>query len=466
MAIKLDMAKAYDRVQWAFLERVLFSLGFDRSWSGRVMACVKTVSFSVLVNGNPSREFRPARGLRQGDPLSPYLFILCSEVLSHQMRRAIEIGSIHGIRISTNAPSISHLLFADDSLFFVKATEEEADAVSDILRRYEAASGQLVSLEKTTVSFSKGVLRGRRSLIANRLGIVEVEEQHRYLGLPTVVGRSKKVLTDILRDKLSKRLQGWRGKILSRAAQLGANPSYTWRGIMEARVVLETGMRWRIGDGNSTRVWRETWLPGTHMGRVISPCVDGNENLKVSELLSKYGGWNLELVSSLFLPFETEHILNIRVSQHRPMDIWYWKAEKDGMYFVKSAYRALAGGEGVEDQVWEPHVAEAVAVLEGAKEAMRLGYRDIVIESDFAQVIEALNKKQAERSSFMLVIEEILCLSVSFSSVVWSFSSRVNNSVAHALALVYPRISGRTEWSSVLPPTANDAVLFDLSLLK
>ncbi|XP_074297324.1 uncharacterized protein LOC141628034 [Silene latifolia] len=126
----------------------------------------------------------------------------------------------------------------------------------------------------------------------------------------------------------------------------------------------------------------------------------------------------------------------------------------------------LWGISVVQDQVWEPHVAEAVTVLEGAKEAMRLGYRDIVMESDGAQVIEALNKKQAGRSSFMLVIDEVLCLSVYFNSVVWSFSSRVNNSVAHALAHVYPRISGRTEWSSVLPPTTNDADLFDLSLLK
>ncbi|XP_074299692.1 putative mitochondrial protein AtMg00310 [Silene latifolia] len=106
-------------------------------------------------------------------------------------------------------------------------------------------------------------------------------------------------------------------------AQLGANPSYTWRGLMEARVILETAMRRRIGDGKSTRVWRDAWLPGTHTGGVISPCVDGNENLRVCELLSEQGGWNLKRASSLFLPFETERILNIRVSQHRPMDIWY-----------------------------------------------------------------------------------------------------------------------------------------------
>ncbi|XP_074299235.1 secreted RxLR effector protein 78-like [Silene latifolia] len=137
MAIKLDMAKAYDRVEWSFLQRVLVAFGLDSGWINRVMACVTTVSFAVLINGHPSGEFRPSRELRQGDPLSPYLFILCAEILSHQLRRATEVGALHGVRISTGAPPISHLLFADDSLFFVKATGEEADVVSSILRRYE-----------------------------------------------------------------------------------------------------------------------------------------------------------------------------------------------------------------------------------------------------------------------------------------------------------------------------------------
>ncbi|XP_074271258.1 uncharacterized protein LOC141595186 [Silene latifolia] len=219
MALKLDMAKAYDRVEWLFLRRVLITMGLDRDWVMRVMACVTSVTFSVLINGVPTEEFRPSRGLRQGDPLSPYLFILCAEVLSSAMRRAVEMGSLHGVRIATNAPSISHLLFADDSIFFMRARTEEADTVKGILSRYERASGQLVSLEKTTISFSKGVPIQKRSNLATRLGVVEVEEQERYLGLPMVLGRSKKVLTDILRDKLSKRLNGWRGKILSRAGR-------------------------------------------------------------------------------------------------------------------------------------------------------------------------------------------------------------------------------------------------------
>ncbi|XP_074266997.1 uncharacterized protein LOC141590294 [Silene latifolia] len=135
------------------------------------------------------------------------------------MRRAVEEESLHGICVTGTAPSISHLLFVDDNILFARATIGEADVINNLLRRYEAASGQLMNLDKTTVSFSKGVAEEQRRRVAERLGVMEVAEHKWYLGLPTVIGRSKKVITDIIRDKLSKRLQGRRGKILSKAGK-------------------------------------------------------------------------------------------------------------------------------------------------------------------------------------------------------------------------------------------------------
>ncbi|XP_074290806.1 uncharacterized protein LOC141617506 [Silene latifolia] len=357
-------------------------------------------------------------------------------------------------------------------------------------------------------------------------------------------------------------------------ATLGHNPSYIWRGLVEARMVLDRGMRRRIGDGISTKVWRDAWLPGTHTGRVISPCAAGNEEMFVSELLTAGNGWDMELITSVFLPFEMDRIVNIRkvweglglegeegegggcisdwveewwrelgVREHSVFMVGCWalwehrnnvifeSSEVDPWVVIRrvgdvvaemegSAYEVIKGrrrkdmGSGsdgprgwepaprgfvkvnvdagvkedegvslglvcrgemgdvlwgvftVQDQVLEPHVAEAVAILEGLKEALRTGYRDVVLESDCLQVVEALKKKLSGRSCFMLVIEEILLLCNSFNTVLWSFSSRVNNTVAHALAHIYPRNTGRMEWSETLPPSANDAILFDLSLLK
>ncbi|XP_074314409.1 uncharacterized protein LOC141649624 [Silene latifolia] len=219
LALKLDMAKAYDRVEWVFLHKVLLAMGFDNGWVSNVMRCVSSVTYGVLINGVPSRDVIPMRGLRQGDPISPYLFILCAEVLSSLLRRECERGAIHGIRVAPQAPVVTHLFFADDSIIFVKANVREAQRVMEVLHRYEVASGQLVSKEKTTVSFSRGTEERRRLAVEAVLGVRVVAEHDRYLGLPTVIGHSKQVLTRVVRDKLNNKLQGWRGMLFSRAGR-------------------------------------------------------------------------------------------------------------------------------------------------------------------------------------------------------------------------------------------------------
>ena len=88
MAIKLDMSKAYDGMEWGFLERVMIRMGFERRWINLMMMCVRTTSYSVLLNGEPKRYIKPSRGIRQGGPLSPYLFLLCAEGLSALLRKA------------------------------------------------------------------------------------------------------------------------------------------------------------------------------------------------------------------------------------------------------------------------------------------------------------------------------------------------------------------------------------------
>lgn len=125
MAMKLDMSKAYDRVDWDFLERVLIKLGLCRDWINMVMGCVQTVSYVVLVNGVPTNSFYPERGLRQGDPLSPFLFSFCAEAFLALLKQAEEQGRIHGVKVARNAPAVSHLFFADDTILFTRATREE-----------------------------------------------------------------------------------------------------------------------------------------------------------------------------------------------------------------------------------------------------------------------------------------------------------------------------------------------------
>ena len=122
MAVKLNMSKAYDRVEWIFLKEVMIRMGFAKEWVVLIMRCISTVSYVVTTNGRRGSDFQPTRGLRQGDPLSPFLFLICSEGLSALLRIATREGPIKGVKASRRGPAISHLLFADDCILFGEAT--------------------------------------------------------------------------------------------------------------------------------------------------------------------------------------------------------------------------------------------------------------------------------------------------------------------------------------------------------
>ncbi|CAK8534612.1 unnamed protein product [Lathyrus sativus] len=142
MELKLDMAKAYDRLEWPFIREVLSSMGFPPQFMNLVMRCVTTVSYRILVNGQPSSSFQPERGIRQGDPLSPYLCILCANILSGLLKVEVPNKGIHGVQVARSAPVILHLSFDDDSLLFARANAKEADCLLGVLRKYQAVSGQ------------------------------------------------------------------------------------------------------------------------------------------------------------------------------------------------------------------------------------------------------------------------------------------------------------------------------------
>ena len=140
MALKLDMSKANDRVEWACLEKIMEKLGFAEKWRDMVMRCVSSVTYSIRINGKQRGYIIPTRGIRQGDPLSPYLFLLCAEGLSSLIRRAVKNGDMEGLAVSCGGPRLSYLYFADDSLIFCKASMDECNFLQRILQVYEQAS--------------------------------------------------------------------------------------------------------------------------------------------------------------------------------------------------------------------------------------------------------------------------------------------------------------------------------------
>lgn len=114
-ALKVDMHKAHDRVEWDFLEDVFTKLGFRERW---VMMCVKTVSYNVTVNGKGAGTIMRERGVRHGDPLSPYIFVIIADVLSLMLNKTVNMGFLKGVKLNLKCPTLSHLFFADDSLLF------------------------------------------------------------------------------------------------------------------------------------------------------------------------------------------------------------------------------------------------------------------------------------------------------------------------------------------------------------
>lgn len=122
MALKIDMSKAYDRIEWDFLSALLSKMGFADWWVQLVLGCVTSVKYQIVHGVYRMGPIIPSRGLRQGDPLSPYLFILCAEGLSALLRKFEKNQLIQGVQVCRNAPRINHLLFADDSYLFSAAT--------------------------------------------------------------------------------------------------------------------------------------------------------------------------------------------------------------------------------------------------------------------------------------------------------------------------------------------------------
>ena len=170
-ALKLDMMKAYDRVEWDYLRAVMLKLGFTPRWVDIVMNMVSSVKFSVLFNGKKLEQFCPSHGIRQGDPISPYLFLLAAEGLSCLLKSQRESSNLGGIQVAPTAPLVNHLLFADDSLLFFKANGEGANEVNQVLDIYCTASGQRINFDKSSIFFSKGVPEAVRNEIKITLNV-------------------------------------------------------------------------------------------------------------------------------------------------------------------------------------------------------------------------------------------------------------------------------------------------------
>ncbi|XP_073062068.1 uncharacterized protein [Primulina eburnea] len=217
--LKLDMAKAYDRVQWPFLFAVLRHFGFSEQVLALVSACISHCHFSVNINGSLSGFFGSTRGLRQGDPLSPLLFILGAEYLSRGLDRLYLRHPAIRYRSSCDL-LISHLAYADDIIIFANGGSRGMQRLLDFLHHYENCSGQMVNAVKSSLILPPRCSERLRSRLLRITGFAEGHLPIKYLGVPLFRGNRTCSLFEPLLQSVRRRLEGWEIRTLSPGSRM------------------------------------------------------------------------------------------------------------------------------------------------------------------------------------------------------------------------------------------------------
>ncbi|KAJ6925966.1 hypothetical protein NC651_010415 [Populus alba x Populus x berolinensis] len=215
---KLDFHKAFDSVLWDYVNEVMASMGFGSRWRGWIMQCISTTKMSVLVNGSPTKEFSLEKGLRQGDPLSPFLFNIAVQGLSCILQRGCDLGLIEGVSIGQAGFHLSYLQFADDTLIFSSASLESMQNVKRILLCFELMSGLKVNFSKSSI-FGVGI-EDQCDYTAQTLRCKQGHLPFKYLGLPIGANSCRLMMWNPIIQNISSRLAAWKGKLLSIGGRL------------------------------------------------------------------------------------------------------------------------------------------------------------------------------------------------------------------------------------------------------
>ena len=197
--LKLDITKAFDSIQWPFLIEVLRRLGFGHKWQTWICGLLATSSTRIMTNGRPGKPILACQGFRQGDPLSPMLFILCMEPLYALFRNATEHGLLAHLARSSMHQRVS--MFADDIVVFIKLSELEAATCRAILHLFGQASGLSVSMAKSTVLPIR-CSQDEIELLSTMLGCPTAPFPCKYLGLPLTRQKQNAVQLQPLVDRV------------------------------------------------------------------------------------------------------------------------------------------------------------------------------------------------------------------------------------------------------------------------
>nr|GEV85020.1 reverse transcriptase [Tanacetum cinerariifolium] len=362
MALKLDLNKAFDRVEWDFLIATLRKLGFGETWCKWILACISSYEMDLMINGDSIGSIKPFRVIRQGDPMSPYLFIIVANVLSRLINNAMQ-QSILTAKIS------------------------ECDYLLELINRYCEASRQ-------RINFSK--------LMDNR---------SRYLGLPSIHGRNKGELFSFILQKVLKKMQGWKSKLLSQAGR---------------EVFLKNS--WSILN----LFWSEDayerhihWLSWAHISQAKDCGGLGFQDLSCFNLaLLAKKGWRLIMnpgsSDKIIWHYESKGNYTVRSGYRQALiqvevcpttlastsgtrDKSFWKQiwnlktlPKIKFFWWKACSNALATYENLSCEIFhasDPLMAELLAIWSACRLAITYGWHNATVESDSKIAISLVSSK-------------------------------------------------------------------------
>ncbi|GJS07102.1 RNA-directed DNA polymerase, eukaryota, partial [Tanacetum coccineum] len=267
MFFKVDFAKAYDSVRWDYLIDVLEAFGFGSVWCNWIRGILYSSKASILVNGSPTKEFSCYRGLKQGDPLAPYLFILVMESLHLSFSRVVEEDLFKGIQLPRSI-SISHLFYADDAMFIGEWSDNNLKGITNILKCFFLASGLQINVHKCQL-LGVGVPNNVVQQAADSIGCSILNNQFRYLGVMVGDNMSRLKAWDDIILKIKSRLSKWKVKTLSIGGRLtllksvlGASPIYAMSIFTVPRGVLKAleSIRNRFFNGADQSDNKITWV--------------------------------------------------------------------------------------------------------------------------------------------------------------------------------------------------------------
>ncbi|XP_026458886.1 uncharacterized protein LOC113359477 [Papaver somniferum] len=359
VAVKLDMSKAFDRMEWSFINEILLKLGFCDKWCQLVNQCISTTTIPILLNGSPIQAMIPTRGLRQGDSLSPYIFIICME---------------------------------DDCILFSTAKRSYIESLQKVIYKFCEASGQIINLNKSSIHFSKRLNEGIKIDICKMMGMKTMPLDEKYLGINLFMRKGKNKCFKNIHEKMQTRIQNWQAvsipkrwgglgfknlKIFNEAmitklawrlinekdkkwvAILEANyfrnenilhedisdkGTVIWKSISKGIGWIKKYHTWLIGDGKSVYAFRDNWINGYNAQQIqenLSQNEDIPYHMKVVEFIDlNTRKWNISLLQEFFTQDQVEKILNIiPFTQHE--EKMTWSLTTNGMFSVNSTYKAI-----------------------------------------------------------------------------------------------------------------------------